>query len=91
MQMSDPPELIAHSLFLFSLSHTFSLSCSLIFFLLQTPVAEAVATSHTEHIDILNLTVEAVHHNSSMLVCCLSLLPCCLNLYLSVMLQHAGR
>ncbi|KAK1894733.1 Leucine--tRNA ligase, partial [Dissostichus eleginoides] len=33
----------------------------------KTPVAEAVATSHTEHIDTLNLTVEAVHHNSSML------------------------
>ncbi|KAF0045984.1 hypothetical protein F2P81_002513, partial [Scophthalmus maximus] len=57
----------------------------------KTPTAGAVATSHTEHIDILNLTVEAVHHNSSMLVCCLSQLPCCLNLYLSVMPQHADR
>lgn len=74
------------------LSHAFPLSWFLhFFFFLQTPTAGAVATSHTEHIDILNLTVEAVHHNSNMLVCCLSLLHCCLNLYLSVMLQHAGK
>lgn len=73
MQMLGPPELIAHSLFLFSLSHALSfLLLTLFFFVLQTPVAGAVATSHTEHIDILNLTVEAVHHNSCMLVHCLS-------------------
>lgn len=91
MQMLDPPELIPNSLFLFSFSCVLSLSCSLIFFPLQTPVDGAVATSQSEHADILNHTGEAVHHNSCMLVCCLSLplalLTWCLNLYMSIILQ----
>lgn len=91
MQMLDPPELIPNSLFLISFSCVLSLSCSLIFFPLQTPVDGAVATSQSEHTDILNHTGEAVHHNSCMLVCCLSLplalLTCCLNLYMSIILQ----
>lgn len=92
MQMSDPPELIAHSLFLlFPLPRVLPFLLSSFFFFRQTPMAGAVATSHTEHIDILNLTVEAVYHNSSMLVCCVSLLLLCLNLYLSMMPQQAGR
>lgn len=61
------------------------------FFPLQTPVDGAVATSQSEHTGMLNHTREAVHHNSCMLVCCLSLplalLTWCLNLYMSIILQ----
>lgn len=87
--MLDPPELIAHSLSLFSLPRVLSFPARSLL-LQQTPSAEAVATSHTQHIDTLNLTVEAVHHNSCAPVCWrLSLLARCLNLYSSITLQCA--
>lgn len=89
MQMLDPPELIAHSLSLFSLPRVLSFPARSLL-LQQTPSAEAVATSHTQHIDTLNLAVEAVHHNSCVPVCWrLSLLARCLNLYSSITLQCA--
>lgn len=83
MQMSNPPELIALSCFLlFSLQQ--SPSCLFSFF-------RPVVISHAEPSDILNLSVEAAHHDSSMLVCCLSLFPCRLNLHLPLMFQHPDR